>query len=161
MQGLRLAEDNDPLGRAGCGAVIVDSLTQTIVDSSATADGEELALLGEYVAAVRSQAVEDNLERVAVDDLDRAGRQEYDRIKRQPDDAMGVLEQSLHRAPPPARAGLARALEAARAAGDDRPDGGKFGQDRVPPGLATRGKGKEGPHVPPGLGKQKRPVLDK
>ncbi len=147
-QGLNMAEENNPLKRADCGAAAVGCLTQTIVDSSATADGEEMEQLGAYVAAFRSEAVADNLDRVAVKELDGAGKEAFDRVAQQSADAVSLLEQTMRQAPPAARAGLARALEAVR--GDD---GDKRPKDKASPGLAKPGKDKPPPkkkkHAPP------------
>jgi hypothetical protein len=145
-QGLRLAEEDDPLKRAACGAAAADRLAAAIVEATPTADGDEMERLGDYLAAVRVGAVDANLDRAA-DGLDAMRREEFDRVQRRADDAVTTLETNLAQASAAARAGLMRALAAARAKPPEAPGM----RDKGPPG-----KGKHGPHPGPPAKPKKR-----
>jgi hypothetical protein len=144
VQGLGLAEEDDPVKRADRGLDVADRLAQSIAESSESNDGDGAALLSDCLAEVRDRAVQGNLDRAAAAELDAARRQEFERVRRRADQAGDALEKVLNRAPPAARPGLTRALEAARDGppGDD--DNGI--KDKDHPDKGKHGKGKRGPH---------------
>jgi hypothetical protein len=141
VQGLRLAEEDDPLRRADCCAEVADSLAQTIVASSGAADDQQMEELGGLLRKVQNQAVQGNLDRAAGADLDRDRQKEFDRVQNRAADVFAILEKTLQLAAPSARAGLARALEAALA-DEDEPKGPP--NKGPPPGKDKHGKGKHG-----------------
>jgi hypothetical protein len=128
MQGLRLAETDDPLRRADCCSDIADNLVQTILVASATGDTEQASWLGKHLGEVMDRGVERNLARAQVIDAEGARKAEVERVSQRSAQATAALERNLERAPAAARAGLQRALEASG-------HGERNGQE-------SRGKGK-------------------
>jgi hypothetical protein len=154
--GLRLAEEQTPLRRAGCCADLADRLARSIALASAGPDPEQAARLGRCLGDVLDDGVAGNLARVRVEDLDEAQRVELEQVHQRAGRATAVLEGNLAQAPAAAQPGLRRALEASRHGREQAENAGKGkGKGRPdhpgPPGKRGKeGPGKGKPFVPPG-----------
>jgi hypothetical protein len=158
MQGLLLAEEEDPLRRADYCADIGDHLAKTILLAAAP-DAEQAGSLGKHLGEVLDRGVAANLRQVEMEEGDDERQAEFQRVSERGSRAVGVLQQKLEQAPAAARPGLERALEASRHGQEqaaqagkgkgkpkrDGPPGPKGGKEKPP-------KGK--PHGPPGMQKK-------
>jgi hypothetical protein len=113
LQGLCLAEEEDPLQRAGAGARVAACLVEAICQVLAKGDREELTRLGSFLGAVLTYAVTGNLELVELEPGDEIRRQELERVRRQVADLVEHLKRAWRQAPEASRADLARVVQAA------------------------------------------------
>jgi hypothetical protein len=115
VQGLKLADEPDPLKRADVCTDVADSLMRTIMEASqAGKDRKEMEKLGSYFGAVMVRAVFRNLDRVEVSQSDKKRQAEYRRVRQRADDTMQGLKQKLEEAPPPTREAIQQAYEASQ-----------------------------------------------
>ena len=115
VQGLRLADENDPLKRAEVCTDVADDLVRTIMEASRSAsDRDEMVKLGTYLGAVMDQAVDGNLKRVQVNAEDEQRRAEYDRIRQRAGQTVENLERNLLDAPALTRPALEQAIQASK-----------------------------------------------
>jgi hypothetical protein len=116
VQGLRLAEESDPLKRADICTDVADSLGRIIVEASRNgSDRAEMTRLGSYLGAME-RAIADNLECVDPKTLDAKGRAEYQRVRQRADKTLVDLQRNVNEGPQSARAALEQALEASQSA---------------------------------------------
>jgi hypothetical protein len=149
LNGLRLAQDPDPLRRADYCSDIADIFMQNIIEASAPGQEDRLAFLGQGLSAVLDRGVAPNLALAEVAGADR--RAEVERVRRRGAAAAVALEQVLAKAPAAARPALQRALEKAKGKGSDGPPAGLFtpsGKGVWPPGLQKLPNGKPKLHDP-------------
>jgi hypothetical protein len=148
-EGVRLAEEGDPLRRADYCLDLGDQLVQTILQVAAASDAEEARLLGEHLGDVLARGVAANLKRAEVEG-DARRLAEYQRLGERGVKVAAVLRQKLDQAPRRSRIGLERAVEAARRgfaltaeAAREKPAGKGQGQIQI------QGQGqREGPSSP-------------
>lgn len=154
VQGLRLAEEEDPLKRAECCADVGDHLVRAVLDASLSSDVDLAAWYGRQLGSVLDRGVAGNLARVKVKEDAPAELAEFRRVYERGARATAVLEENLRQAPPAAQEGLERALEASRpphvGPGGNKPEPGKKGKG---PGKPPRSRDKPGPP-----GQQKKPA---
>lgn len=112
LNGLRLAEEDDPLRRADVCSDVADQLVQTILQASAAGDEEEASRLGKLLGDMMDHGVAANLDQVPHAEREGARRDEWDQVGRRAVEASAALEKNLEQAPAPARKGLERALAA-------------------------------------------------
>jgi hypothetical protein len=113
-EGIRLAEESDPLRRADCCADVGDELVATILQVAAADDAEQAQQLGQHLGEVLARGVVPNLRRAEAAGNDARRLAEYRRVGERGLKAAAVLRQKLDQAPPRVRVGLERAVEAAR-----------------------------------------------
>jgi hypothetical protein len=114
VQGLKLADENDPLKRADVCSDVADSLVRTIMEASQSgSDRREMEKLGTYLGVMMDQGVGRNLDRVDPS-ADPKRRREFERVRRRAGETMAELESATQDAPPPARPALEQALQASR-----------------------------------------------
>jgi hypothetical protein len=147
LAGLRLAEEPDPLRRAEVASDLAQQLALTVALVSAEDDSQQVAELGSTLGHLMEQGVAGNLDRAEEADPKGSRRAEAEQVRQRAAQATATLERNLAHAPPAARAGLQRALEASEQAWN-RKDNGK-----------AKGKGASGapghaPFIPPGLRKK-------
>jgi hypothetical protein len=146
-EGVRLAEESDPLRRAEFCLDVSDQLLQTILQVAAVADAEQASVLGRHLGAVLVLGVVANLERAEVAEGDNRRLGEYRRISERGGQMAALLRQKLDQASPRARLGLEKAVDAARRglalaaqAATEKP--GKKGPGQIP--LPGQGKSQGG-----------------
>jgi hypothetical protein len=154
VEGLRLAEEEDPLRRADSCSIVAEQLVQTILFTSAMGEGKQVSTLGKCLGEMVDRGVVVNLNRAKVDDADKDRLAERERVGRRVASVSAVLQTNLHRAPPQARAGLQRALEASRSGLERAAQAGKGKGNSKPNGMQSRPP-KERPFFPPGLQKKR------
>jgi hypothetical protein len=114
VQGLRLADETDPLKHAEVCTDVEDSLVQTIMDASqSNRDGDEMLRLGAYLGAM-ARAVASNLARVDKQQLDAEHREVFRRVQQRKEDMMTELRRKAEEAPAPSRPALKQAVEASQ-----------------------------------------------
>jgi hypothetical protein len=143
-QGLRLADETDLLRRADLCAELASYLAPAVVVLCAAGDDEPADDLSECLGDLLEHGVADSLDRLAPEDA-RQRRADIDKVREHCVRTVGILEQNRSKVPEAARAGLDRALEAARPATDRVRDAGE-GKARpdVPPAqpdVAKEGRG--------------------
>src|SRR5262249_53783156 len=141
--GLRLADEADPLHRAAICSEVAEILAPNIVVLSMQGNAQETRDLGASMGDLVERGVASNLEQVEDAEPTEAQQEQAERIRRRTAQAAEVLEQNLAQAPPAARAGLQRAIEAS----------GK-GRDKALQPNKNKAKGKgvknaPGPHKEP------------
>jgi hypothetical protein len=161
---LKLAEERDPLRRADICNDVAESLSELIVFTAWSGEEETAGQLGHHLNEVVDRGVKTNLARYQASGPDDSRKAEYERVAQRGQHSIEVLQRNLERAPPAARKGLQRALEAKLSHGKGPPAKG----DSATPG---RGKGKGhsqskatrdatdasgGDRIPPGLLKKSR-----
>jgi hypothetical protein len=112
-EGIRLAEESDPLRRADCCVDVGDQFVAAIVQVAAADDAEQARQLGEYLGEVLARGVVPNLQRAHVAG-DARRQAEYRRISERGVKTAAVLRQKLEQSAPRVRVGLEEAIEAAR-----------------------------------------------
>ncbi len=159
-QAVRLADEPTPLRRAECCVEVADYWSQAILFAAARGEEDQAARLGGQLGALLEQGVVPNVEQAATAS-DPATHEELERLAGRSERAATVLRRNLEQAPPPARRGLERALEASARGwqlarrppgwrGKDLPPGWQKRKDRpLPPGLER----KDGKGPPPGKGR--------
>ncbi len=148
LSGLQLAEETDPLQRADLSSTLAQRLAQAIVLLSAGGDADQAAELGSALGSLMDRGVSENLVRVETADLPESRRAEVEKVRKRSARAMAVLERNLSGAPPAARMGLQRALQASGIGGDQAKQRGK-GKSK------GKGKGQGGNTGPPWLRDEK------
>jgi hypothetical protein len=113
-EGVRLAEESDPLRRADSCLDVSDQLLHTILQVSAATDAEEAKALGEHLGEVLVFGVVANLKRAEVPEGDARRLAEYRRISERGGKTAALLRQKLDQASPRARLSLEQAVDAAR-----------------------------------------------
>jgi hypothetical protein len=154
VEGLRLAEEDDPLRRADSCSRVVEQLVQTILLTSARGEAKPASTLGKCLGEMVDRGVVVNLNRAKVDDADKDRMAERERVRRRVAAASAVLESNLQRAPPQARAGLQRAMEASRGGLERAAQAGKGKGNSKSNGIHGRPP-KDRPFFPPGLEKKR------
>jgi hypothetical protein len=157
VQGLRLAEEEDPLRRADLSAELAHHLSQAVVLLAAGGDADQASDLSASLGELMDVGVAENLDRAEKADVKGARRAEAEQVQQRASQAVEALKRNLAHAPEAARAGLERALKAS-AEGWERSqrDGGSKGKPgrKGPPWL--RGdKDAPPPGEPPGPPGQK------
>ena len=135
VEGLRLAEADDPLRRADCCTAVAEHLVQGILLAAADGDADRSECLGGFLGSVMDRGVAVNLERFHATEPPALRRAEAEQIGGRSAQAMEVLQRNLAQAPPAAQAGLEKALNASKK--DKEPKGKAKGQrpDKpIPPG---------------------------
>jgi hypothetical protein len=169
MNGLFLAETDDPLRRADYCSDMAHHLVQTILQASAKGNTDDASNLGKYLGELLDRGVAANLDRVPASELVGPRLLEWEKVGQRASAASAALQRNLERAPAPAQAGLQRAMEASKHgreramhAGNGKGKGRPFGlpgHDKDHPGKGKPedkdqpGKGKS--FVPPGQEKKK------
>lgn len=158
---VRLASRSDPLLRAEVSAALAEEIAFTTVILAASGDEEAdqwSVALDEFLGC----AVADNLEQVENQAASEDRRRIAERIRAQAARATTVLEDNWRRAPPAAKAGLQRALDATQGHGHLRagPSRGKgvgppwLRHDSTDPSHTT--KTAPNKKMPPGLSKKEK-----
>jgi hypothetical protein len=115
VQGLKLADENDPLKRADVCSDVADSLVRTIMEASKSgSDRQEMEKLGTYLGVVIDRGVGGNLERVDPNGADPKRRREFERVRKRAGETMAELERTTQDSSPPERPALEQALQSAR-----------------------------------------------
>jgi len=109
---VRLADAGGPLARADISAELGGVFAQTVALLSASGDPDAAGQVGEALNAVMARGVADNLDRVEAADPGGQLAPEVARVRDRAGRATDVLERNLAKAPPAARPGLERAVEA-------------------------------------------------
>jgi hypothetical protein len=154
LDGLLLAEEDDPLRRAQYCTDLSDRLVARILQASATGDTDQAARMGSYLGQIMELGVVFNLESMPAPGPDDPRRQEWEQIGERAVQATDALEHNLEQAPELARPVLEKALEAAdqaRAKAKTEHKGPK-GKGKLPPGLEK--KLMRGQPLPPGQEKK-------
>jgi len=140
VQGLRLAEEDDPLRRADYCTDVADHLVQGILLASAGGDTQRADCLSGFLGSVMDRGVAINLERFHATEPDDERREEAERIGGRSAKAMEVLQRNLKNAPAAAQAGLQRALQAGKGRNTPETKGPPRGlfPDKLPPGLQKK-----------------------
>ncbi len=119
VQGIRLADETDPLKHAEVCTDLEDTLVQTIVDASqSNRDRDEMLKLGAYLGAM-ARAVASNLARVDKEHLDKEHLVAFERVQHHADDTMAEFRRKAQSAPAPSRPCLKQAVEASQDAALD------------------------------------------
>jgi hypothetical protein len=95
MNGLRLAEESDPLKRADCCSDVADHLLQAIVTASVKGDQHNVSTLGRHLGEFVERGVSANLARVPNDDPRVA---ELKNVMQRTNQIMLALDQTLEQA---------------------------------------------------------------
>lgn len=95
MNGLRLAEESDPLQRAECCSDLADHLLQAIVTASVKGDQHNVSALGKHLGEFVERGVSANLARVPNDDPRVA---ELKNVMQRTNQIMSALDQTLEQA---------------------------------------------------------------
>jgi hypothetical protein len=112
VQGLRLADETDPLKRADICIDVADGLVRTIIDTAKNSgDRQEMVRLGTYLGALDRSAA-DNLKHVDGNAAVATRQAEVQRVRRRAEKAMEDLRRSINEAPPAARPALELGVEA-------------------------------------------------
>jgi hypothetical protein len=116
VQGLRLAEEDDPLRRADRCTDVTDSLMRALLHAEDGDDAAEMARLGTCVGLFVDRAVGENLGRVEPEEADPVRRAERERVRRRAADAADAAERGLERVPGAVRPALEQVVRALRKA---------------------------------------------
>lgn len=154
VEGLRLAEEEDPLRRADSCSVVAEQLVQAILLTSAMGEAQQASTLGNCLGEMVDRGVAVNLNRASVDDADKNRLVERERVSQRLASVSAVLQTNWHRAPPQARAGLQRAMEVSRSGLERAAQASKGKVNSKPNGVQGRPP-KERPFSPPGLQKKR------
>jgi hypothetical protein len=113
VQGLRLANETEPLQRADVCCDVADNLALTIMEASKKgSDRAEMVKLGTYLGTT-NRAIASNLARVEINN-DRKRRKEFERITNRAAQTMTDLQSEIQEAPPQFRQALQQALDASQ-----------------------------------------------
>jgi hypothetical protein len=147
-EGIRLAEESDPLRRADYCVNVGDQLVATILQVAAADDDDQARQLGQYLGEVLARGVVPNLRRAEAADSDGRRLAEYRRIGERGVKAAAVLRQKLEQAPPRVRVGLEKAVEAARSGVTLAAEAANAGQGQDVTPLRSRGQAPPANEVP-------------
>jgi electron transfer flavoprotein alpha/beta subunit len=151
-EGLRLAEEKDPLQRADSCSAVAEQLVQTILLASAMGEVERAAMLGQCLSEMADRGVAANLNRVEMNEADTDGLAELERVRQRAAAAEAALQSNWQRAPSSARKGLEQAMEASRSSLERAAHAGKS-KGKLKPKDKHPHRGK--PSLPPGLEKKR------
>ncbi len=145
---VRLAETDAPLQRADLSADLANALAAMTVLLAVGPDGDAVDKLSEYLEAVLTRGVGENLLRAAAHDPDGKSNASIESIRMKSDRSIELLDRNAAVADPQVRKGLERAAQVSRAGG------GRWNADRKGPPAAGRPiwNRPEGSWIPPGQG---------
>ncbi len=112
-QTIRMGDTTEPLARAEESAVLAATLAHAVTVLSVAGLNDDAYRVGEAMDGVLDHGVAANLDRVTMADSAGKFRKEVTEVRERASQATDVLERNLAKAPPAARAGLERALQAA------------------------------------------------
>jgi len=148
VQGLKLADEGNPVRRADLAAELASLLTPAIVLLSAHGDADGAEALGDCLGDLLVEGVTNNLAQAEEAGMTEAQKAEAKTVRERSIAVISGLEDNLAHAPPDARAGLQQAIEAS--GGRDAAQAGNGKTDRPAPPARHKGK----PKVPPSLQKK-------
>ncbi len=154
---VRASDANSPLRQADISADMTATLARGTVLLSLDGRGEDAAKLGPVLDNLLHHGVADNLDRVMATDREGKHSVEVSEIRTRASNAAGVLDRNLSKAPPAARPGLEKAIEASKHGRERAAEGGKGKSGKGPPWTRPDWTGKEPPGksgLPPGFQKK-------
>lgn len=163
LQGLKLADENDPLRRADLCSELALFLAPNVVLLSARGDEQLAGEMGACLGELLDRGVEKNLGRAESADAKGSRLEESQAVRGRSEQAVVILEQNLSSASPEARAGIERAVEASNSKHDRTKKAGK-GKGKpehsgTPSSRGDKNETGDSPSgksfVPPGLQKEK------
>ena len=161
--GLQFAEATDPMRRAQLATDLAETLAHVIILCAMDSDTAQAAHLGDTLNTLLDRGLAVHLAQAEKADLGGGRQDEIDHLRQGAGRASAVLERNLSKAPPAARKGLERAIEAAGPGRDRVMKGGKGKKDagQVGPPWLREGSGKKKGHphgksfIPPGQEKNR------
>jgi hypothetical protein len=144
LQGLKLADETDPLRRADLCSELAALLTPALVVLAAGGDVQQAEEMGGCLGDLLERGVANNLDQAEKEDVQGVRQADLEEVRQRSVQAAVVVEQNLEEAPPAAQPALRRVADASAE-----------GRERVlQPG---KPKSKPGRPGPPGKGKANVP----